>query len=362
MKSVQKLGVILGVLLMLSFTASAGIVHQVEGYGTTPSSAREQALALISQFFESTIDSRAEQSMHVRHGEVSETMETQIKVVSKSFLKGVTYGEARATGEGYVVEAVITRAALNDTIHFLSEAVSQLKYDRLSPQQIHEKLAKIAFLKTLETFVTDKSVIELAKSVENILLKYLNQARVSFDLVPAASVLVVNGKKYANNAVFFLVPGTHQMQVSHPGYRSDKRRLYVSKGQKLNKHIALVPLNTADIRMVIISNENELKASAKKVLLDHDVVVSPDNTGHYAIRFKLTKKPAVEIDGMSFFNVKVTAHLLEGGREVLVKKVSLKNKTAAYIESKQSLIAKKLTQALLKSYALKSGLAVESYR
>jgi len=362
MKTVQRLGLTLGLFFVLSVTAVADIVHQVEGYGTTPASAREQALSLISQFFESTIDSRAEQSLQVRNGEVNEAMETRVKVVSKSFLKGVTYGDVRDTGEGYVVEAVITRAALNDTIRFLADAVSELNYDRLSRRQMHDKLAKIAFLKTLETFVLDKGLMASVKSVENGLLKYLNQARVSFALSPAAAVLAVDGQKYANNAVFFLVPGTHQVQVSHAGYRSHQRRIYVSRGQKLNQHIALVPLNTAAVQVVLLSNEEELLASAKKVLLDHDVAVSPDSTGHYAIRFVLRKTPAVEIDGITFFNVKVTAHLLEGEREVLVKKVALKNKTETYIESKQFIIAKKLTQALLRSYALKSGLKVESYR
>jgi hypothetical protein len=333
----------------------------VEGYGATPQKAKSNALSSLSQFFESKIDSRVESAIKVTNDHVDEKLENQLKVVSKSFLKGVNYGKVTKQGDSYTVKAHITKSSMKETIRFLHDEVANLQYDKLSQTQMREKLEKVSFLKSMSSFIGNKRFIFDAKQSESELLKYLNQSRVSFDVDPKQALITVNGKQYKSHEYFFLIPGEYNFRVEYQGFRSEENNFYVSKGQRLNKHVELVPLSVGNVRMVLQANNSDLLAAAKKVLLDQNIEVSRNNEGQYAMYFQLTKKKTVEIDGMQFFNMKASVSLKEGSREVIMKKAVLKNKTEAYLNNKMSILGKKLTQAVLKKYQLKSGLQSNSY-
>jgi len=155
--------------------------------------------------------------------EFSQTVEQRLFVSSRVLLKGVVYSPPREiAGGGFEVDALLTEAALADTVEYLRDVVSR-PLDAMDEDGLKDVAEHAVFLQALLTTsagasLRDRKLLrKIAAAAREQVDRRLNQGVVVFDGAADGVRITVDGTELPAQPEHFLPPGEHGFLAEKPG-------------------------------------------------------------------------------------------------------------------------------------------------
>ena len=208
------------------------------GHGETVPEAQEKALSALSQSVLSQISSQFISTARQVNDRASQTVEDTLSVSSRVLFKGVVYSPPRQSDNGsIVVDAVLSREALADTVDYLRREVTQ-RIDILDVPRLREVLAHAGFLAALLTTPAAASLpnreqlLETASEVREEVNQRLNQGLVIFEGDLEGATITMDSVMLPRGAEHFLPPGRHGFIAEMAEHHTLRGQFHVSPGQR----------------------------------------------------------------------------------------------------------------------------------
>ncbi|SFX49554.1 hypothetical protein [Marinospirillum alkaliphilum] len=324
-----------------------------EGYGQSITEARESALQELSQMVIAAVASDMESITRLDGGEVTDTIENRLRIQSSSYFQGVSYSEPQRVDGSYRVRATLsTDAARRTAEHLLREIRVDLntlsRHELLSLQDQAVFLMAFAAYVPESTTLSRNSLINEAGSIRQNIFRYLNFARITFELEPRTAVVRLGDEQLQSGEMRLVAPGNYQYQVTAADHHTLRNQLFLSAGEQRRINLALVPLRTGSVALQLInSSDQALLDEARRVFGSYNIQYA--TTSPQVIRLEVQQQLVTEISGIKVYNLRMVAEARKGNDVVLVRRASQNNVVEAQVDSRLRAITRALVQAILSS-------------
>ena len=278
----------------------------VEGSGESTTSARANALALISEQISVSVNSQLDISKTVDNDNYQKRIKQNIKTNSAISLQAVDFENLKSSNGKYLIRATFSYTSYDKTIQWLK---SKLDVDikKIDNKTKKDLLKVISDLKALVVYGGTVDIdLDGLKSKENTILKYLNMARLQVITSPKDATLKVNNILKQGNKIIFLNEKKVFINVSKDGFVEESKKIFLNKGKLTTIKIELVKTSKNLQSFKISSNSQEIKDQAESAITDFGYLIS-NNDDAILIKIKI-KKSMRKIDD-EIFRAKVLMKL-----------------------------------------------------
>lgn len=291
-----------------------------KGSGLTPESAKQNAIATLSQniFVEVKTDLQSSEVLKNENYKIEATNNVQVQ--SNSYFSGLTFfNEKKGKKNLYIAEVGLSAESYNATVKYLQSQINFSLIDSASRADLIVQKDMANFLLSLlmygkknnlpfdATYYTNLATYAAAANKilsSEVVIQFQVQNK------PEASIQL-NGKSYKPFTNIFLQHGGYDYQVVLQGYVTKKGKISVQAGDKRTYNIYLqkqltkkYPVNLKLVNnsklsstyfnnmMNIIVNSNQMVnqqgASNTLEMVVEPLSVNPSFNGYYSIRTKVT--------------------------------------------------------------------------
>ncbi len=240
-----------------------------DGEGETPEDARQSALATLSQQVLVDVDSAVGSQVSVDNDLVVKSAQTSVQLESHIKFQGVVFKDAKRKKKIHYVRAVLSDAALRQTILYLADNLPD-DIEGLTKLQISDSYHEVRQLIALLNFAAQKrlsvpnrnGIASKAADIEKKLqLRVGNYGWVRF--IPPATVpfndnftITINEQNFAVASKIFLPVGSYRFEISRDNFVSETGILRISRSREERINLSLVRLPEEPLSVAISININ----------------------------------------------------------------------------------------------------------
>jgi len=267
----------------------SNICLSADGYGEKVQAARTDARKELSKIIIVVVETSLVDKYRSKNNELYHDLTSISKEKSRTLLKGVIISPPEKFDHGYRCKAILTRDAYNDSIRYLEGKIF-VNLDIRTGKELKEILVYTEYLVALLTTKCSASngdLLARVKEISDEIYKRLYWGIVNIKTNPKDVNIEIDHKYYQPFTPIYLSPGEYSIRISKNGYQKKTARIYVSKGDKKDYFVTLVP--TGIVFYVSLAQANpQLRSKIESLLIRNGLSVSSSSSTANALRFKFS--------------------------------------------------------------------------